>query len=295
MNICQYISPQSHGWKLLSGLFFSSIHAVIRWVKKVAHGWTFCVYHLSGWRGCTSLTLVYIIHLWDEMSGSWMTFLFGWKMFALAVCVNFEMLFFLRTVLKFGRQAKKSDSTNQVQAFGILEIIVTRSGHGVRTWRTEIEHGWTYSRGRLTFGQKTGGHGWMNRYVLWHQPRFCTWGKFGRHPFCQLLCARNFLIGQPFWAPIGQQGIFWIVRNGTWRDWSFRSFFFFWGPHCFWQFILFFRFYLFGILETVDFTVCPCQKIWRIDLYLHPSLCNFLIFNLILFTQSKYITRELPL
>jgi hypothetical protein len=62
------------------------------------------------------------------------------------------MLFYLRTVLKFGRQAKKSDSTNQVQAFGILEIIVTRSGRGLWTWRTEIEHGWTYSRGRLTFG-----------------------------------------------------------------------------------------------------------------------------------------------
>jgi hypothetical protein len=62
-----YISPQSHGWKMLAALFFSSIHAVIRWVKNVAHGWTLCVYHLSGWRGYTRLTLVYIIHHLDDL------------------------------------------------------------------------------------------------------------------------------------------------------------------------------------------------------------------------------------
>lgn len=93
--------------------------------------------------------------------------------------------------------------------------------------------------------------------------KFCTWGNFGRHPFCQVLCTRSFLIGQPFWAAIGQQGKFWIVGNGTWLDWNFRFLFFFvfvLGPYCFWQSILFFRFHLFGILETVDFSVCPCQK-----------------------------------
>jgi hypothetical protein len=141
MNICQYISATSHGWKLLSGLFFSCIHAVIKWVKKVAHGWTVCVYHLSRWRGCTRLTVVYNIHLLDEISLFWMTFLLWWKMFALAVC-EFWNAVFSPYRFKFGRQAKKSDSTNQVQAFGILEIIVTRSGPGVWTWRTEIEHGW---------------------------------------------------------------------------------------------------------------------------------------------------------
>ncbi len=93
------ISATSHGWKMLSGLFFSCIHAVIRWAKKVAHGWTVCLYHLSRWRGCTRLTLVYIIHLLDDL-------------FALMknVCTCglwiFEMLFFRRTVLSLGGRRK---------------------------------------------------------------------------------------------------------------------------------------------------------------------------------------------